>query len=180
MPRRAQALVEQHPAVARIDSAGMQARRILIAFGAALVAALALWLWNRDTGPGPAGPESALAESEPPGPPPARAVDAPQAGEIAIVAGETIEIDSKSLEPGRPVVVRLDLGVPSRTDEPRPVRLLGPSGFVREGQGTLGEGRGSARYEIDATWLTPGRYVIEVKTTEQSHFPLRRYALEVK
>jgi len=146
--------------------------------GAALIAALALWLWNRDTGP--AGPKSGQAESEPPGPPPARAVDAPQAGEIGIVAGETIEIDSKSLEPGRPVVVRLDLGVPSRTDEPRPVRLLGPSGFVREGQGALGEGRGSARYEIDAAWLTPGRYVIEVKTTEQSHFPIRRYALEVR
>ena len=171
---------EQRLVVARIDSVDMQANRLVIVLGAALIAALALWLWNRDGGSGTAGLESGLAEEEPPGPPPARAVDAPQAGEIGIVAGETIEIDSKSLEPGRPVVVRLDLGVPSRTDEPRPVRLLGPSGFVREGQGALGEGRGSARYEIDAAWLTPGRYVIEVKTTEQSHFPIRRYALEVR
>jgi hypothetical protein len=97
-----------------------------------------------------------------------------------MAAGETIEIDSKSLEPGRPVVVRLDLGEPSRTDEPRPVRIYGPGGFVREGQGALGGGRASARYEIDPAWLVPGRYVIEVKTTELSHFPLRRYAVEVR
>ena len=158
----------------------MQAHRIVVALGAALCAALAFWLWNLATGPGPAGPESSQAESEPPGPPPPRAVDAPQAGEIEIGSGETIEIDSKSLEPGRPVVVRLDLAVASTTDDPRPVRLLGPGGFVRLGEGALGAGRTSARYEIDPTWLTPGRYVIEVRTTEPSHFPLRRYALEVK
>ena len=28
--------------------------------------------------------------------------------------------------------------------------------------------------------VPPGRYVIEVKTVERSHFPLRRYALEVR
>jgi hypothetical protein len=76
--------------------------------------------------------------------------------------------------------VRLDLGVASATDEPRPVRLIGPGGFVRHGEGAVGEGRASARYEIDPTWLAPGRYIIEVKTTEPSHFPLRRYALEVR
>jgi hypothetical protein len=159
----------------------MQARRLAATLlGAALGVALALWLWNGDGGPGPAGPDPGQTESEPPGPPPARVVDAPQAAEIAIASGGTIEIDSRSLEPGRPVVVRLDLGVPSTTDEPRPVRLIGPGGFVRHGEGALGEGRGSARYEIDPAWLTPGRYVIEVKTTELSHFPLRRYAVEVK
>ena len=158
----------------------MQAKRLVPFLAVAVIGVLALWLFGREAEHGGAGPGSGEAESEVPGPPPARAVDAPQAGEIAIASGGTIEIDSKSLEPGRPVVVRLELGVPSTTEEPRPVRLLGPGGFVREGQGVLGEGRTSARYEIDAAWLAPGRYVIEVKTTEQSHFPLRRYALEVR
>ena len=155
----------------------MRATRPVAVAAAFLAAALALWLWSRDGGHGPAAPESAPAEA--PGEAP-RAVAAPQAGEIAIASGETIEIDLGSLEAGRPLVLRLDLGEPSRTDQPRPVRLYGPDGSVREDQGALGEGRTSARYEIDPAWLAPGRYVIEVKTTERSHFPLRRYALEVR
>src|SRR5262245_25244563 len=158
----------------------MNAKRVVPLLIATSVAVFALWLERRGTWEAPTGGGSERKESQPPGPPPPRAVGAPQAGEIAIASGETIEIDSKSLEPGRPVAVRLDLAVPSRTDEPRPVRLLGPDGVVREGQGALGEGRASARYEIDAAWLRPGRYVIEVSTTEQSHFPIRRYALEVR
>ena len=27
---------------------------------------------------------------------------------------------------------------------------------------------------------TPGRYVVEIKTTEITHFPVRRYAIEVR
>src|SRR5262245_53662006 len=158
----------------------MQARRVAVALAAALGAALAVWVWSRDTGPAAGGPGSEPVGVEPPGPPPARTVDEPQAGEIAIASGGTVEINAGSLREGTPVVVRLDLGVPSHTDEPRPVRLLGPDGFVRLGAGVLGEGRVSARYEIDPAWLKPGRYVIEVQTTELSHFPLRRYALEVR
>jgi len=157
----------------------MQATRSVAIAGAVVGVALALWLWSRDAGPGPAEPAPAPAEGQASGETP-RAVDGLQTGEIAIASGETIEIDSKSLEAGTPVVVRLDLGVPSATGEPRPVHLLGPNGIVRRGVAALGEGRASARYEIDPAWLEPGRYVIEVETTEPSHFPLRRYALEVR
>ena len=41
-----------------------------------------------------------------------------------------------------------------------------------------GSGNG-LRLELDPEWLTPGRYMIEVRTVEKSHFPLRRYVLEV-
>ncbi len=40
--------------------------------------------------------------------------------------------------------------------------------------------RRSARFELQADWLSPGRYIIEMKTTERTHFPLRRYVLEVR
>ena len=70
---------------------------------------------------------------------------------------------------------------PSADDEPRPVRLIGPDGRVLETVGALDtDDRRSARVEIDPAFLRPGRYVVEMKTTERSHFPLRRYALEVR
>ena len=79
------------------------------------------------------------------------------------------------------MVLRLVLGEPSRSEEPRPVRVLSLDSRVFEGQGILGSDLADARFEIDPAFLaTPGRYIVEVKTTEQSHFPLRRYALEVR
>ena len=44
-----------------------------------------------------------------------------------------------------------------------------------------GQARGTTLVDVDTGWLRPsGRYLIEVKTLERSHFPLRRYALEVR
>ena len=42
-----------------------------------------------------------------------------------------------------------------------------------------GEG-GGVQLVIDSDWLQPGSYLIQVTTTEQSPFPLRRYVLEVQ
>jgi len=42
-----------------------------------------------------------------------------------------------------------------------------------------GEGTG-VRLEIDPEWLQPGAYLIQVRTADASHFPLRRYVLEVE
>ena len=42
-----------------------------------------------------------------------------------------------------------------------------------------GSGRDRVRLEIEPGWLARGRAIIEIKTLERSHFPLRRYALEV-
>ena len=33
---------------------------------------------------------------------------------------------------------------------------------------------------LDPEWLQPGRYLIEIRTAEKIHFPLRRYVLEVR
>jgi len=81
----------------------------------------------------------------------------------------------------KPQLLHLVLGEPSRSQDPRPVRVISTDRRVFEGQGILGEGLADARFEIDPEFLRkPGRYIVEVKTTEQTHFPLRRYAVEVR
>jgi hypothetical protein len=155
-------------------------RIALVALAAVAGAALSLLTsdrWRRsapDTG-GVAAP--ALAA-----PAPSRVAPPAESGELRIASHETIQIDAASLAPGRPVVLRLVLGEPSRTQDPRPVRVISTADRrVFEGEGILGEGLADARFEIDPEFLrAPGRYVVEVKTTELSHFPLRRYALEVR
>jgi hypothetical protein len=102
-------------------------------------------------------------------------------GVLVLRSGETLEIDSAALPAGGRVRLQLTLPVASTSDEPRPVRILVEG---REPLETLGEHRAgdrkSASLEIDADWLRPGHYIVEVKTTELTHLPLRRYALDVR
>jgi hypothetical protein len=76
----------------------------------------------------------------------------------------------------------LDLRMPADAvgTEPPPVRVVAPDGRLLHAEGSIGENPGSVGLALDTAWLLPGRYVIEVKTVERSHFPLRRYALEVR
>ena len=108
-------------------------------------------------------------------------VNAPAAPDHSIESGGTLEIEASSLPEGRPLVLSLRLGEPSRDLEPRPVRVIAPDGSLLHTTGPVDpEDRLSASLEIDSAWLTPGRYIVEVNTTEQTHFPLRRYAIEIK
>ena len=166
-----------------IPSAPVQkATRISLIVGAAVAgAALSLLTSDRWRRPAPEAEPVVAPAVVVPEPPPARAASPDAAGELRIATNETIQIDAASLVPGRPVVLRLVLGEPSRSEEPRPVRVVSLDSRVFEGQGILGSDLADARFEIDPAFLaTPGRYIVEVKTTEQSHFPLRRYVLEVR
>jgi hypothetical protein len=164
-------------------AAMQRATRISLIAGAA-VAGLALSLLTSDRWRRPAPPEAEAVVAPAvviPEPPQARAASPDASGELRIASNETIQIDAASLVPGKPVVLRLVLGEPSRSQEPRPVRVLSLDSRVFEGQGILGSDLADARFEIDPAFLaTPGRYIVEVKTTELSHFPLRRYAIEVR
>jgi hypothetical protein len=135
--------------------------------------------------PAPAPAPAPAPEPPPPEPPPPAdqtpRLAVPNAdGEISLAHHETIQLDSASLTPGRPLVMHLDIEVPQLTDEPRPVRVISPEGRIFEGQGVLGEGRSNARFEIDPAFFKPGRYLVEIKTTEMTHFPLRRFLIEVR
>jgi hypothetical protein len=154
-------------------------RIALVALAALTGAALSLLTSDRWRRPAP-DTSPAIAPA-PAAPEPARVAPPVAEGELRIASSQTIQIEAASLVPGRPVVVRLALGEPSRTQEPRPVRVISADRRVFEGEGILGEDLADARFEIDPAFLSaPGRYIVEVKTTELSHFPLRRYAIEVR
>ncbi|HEY8153298.1 MAG TPA: hypothetical protein VII72_04125 [Myxococcota bacterium] len=154
-------------------------RIALVALAALTGAALSLLTSDRWQ---PAAPDTEIASAPAPvAPEPSRIAPPVAAGELRIGSGETIELDAASLTPGTPLVLRLTLGEPSRTQDPRPVRVVSADSRVFEGEGVLGEGLADARFEIDPAFLSaPGRYIVEVKTTELSHFPLRRYAIQVR
>ncbi len=120
-------------------------------------------------------PESATASLVP--------VD-PYEGVLAMASGETIVIRSEDLRSGRPVRLRLALPEPvAAGTEVLAVRLLvldGREPYVTEGGAVTGDRLG-VEVELEADRLRlPGRYVVEMRTTEVTHIPLRRYAIEVR
>jgi len=158
----------------------MKRRTRIARVALAALAGVALSLLTSDRWRRPAPDTSAAAAPAAVAPESPRAALPDASGELRIASNQTIQIDAASLVPGRPVVLRLVLAEPSRSEDPRPVRVVSTDSRVFEGQGILGEGLSDARFEIDPAFLVPGRYIVEVKMTEQSHFPLRRYALEVR
>ncbi len=157
-------------------------RALGVGLGLACAGALALLVWPRSPAESPQSPPAFREEQAASDAPRPAAAARPQGrADHALASGETLEIAASELPVGRPLVLQLALGEPSRGAEPRPVRILATDGRMLHARGPLAESdRMSTRVEIDPEWLTPGRYIVEVKTTEPSHFPLRRYALEVR
>lgn len=157
----------------------MRSARVAWITGIAAIAgfAAAQWLWpGRGASPGQdeASPSSAPAAA-PSTPAP------PTPGELRAEGGETIQIDSASLDPDRPVVLHLVLPAPSQTEAPRPVRIIAMDGSRSlEGEGILAADRTEARFEVDPAFLRPGRYIVEVHVTTLMPMSVRRYAVEVR
>ncbi len=100
--------------------------------------------------------------------------------ELQLFSGDELEIPVSILPAGEPV--HLSLGLPATPAGFLPVRVLATDGRILETIGAVGEDDPTrARVEIEAGWLaSPGRYIVELKTKERTHFPLRRYAIEVR
>lgn len=150
-----------------------------------VVALAASWWWTREE-PAPP-PRAPVAAAEHPAPAPTAPAPARPAIPLAepgaplvVEPSGRIAIAHDALPSDGPLVVHLRLGEPSADDRPRPVRIAAADGRVQELQGALDADRGAALLELDPAWLTPGVYLVEVKTTERSHIPLRRYVLEVR
>ena len=161
---------------------GRQALALLLALLAA-AAVYGAFAWRAQEAPPPAPHVVEIAKERPEDLPPDhldRRERARLAGETAVASGETVELDVRTLAPGKPVVLRLLLAEPSRTGDPLVTRVYDPEGRALELTSALGPDRLDARAEIDPNFLARGRYIVEVKTTEPSHFPIRRYAIEVK
>jgi hypothetical protein len=158
----------------------MRAARIvgIVLVAAVLGYAAAQWLSPREAPPLEtppfAVPDAALRASLPETP------LASPTGELRIASGGRIAIDGAALDPDRPVVVRLELGAVQQDDTPRPVRVASLDGRVFDAQGSLGGERQEAQVEIDPAFLTPGLYMVQVETTEQTPLQLRRYVIEVR
>lgn len=97
-------------------------------------------------------------------------------------------ISAKNLPVGRPVTLGLTLPEPAPLATQLTAKIVDESNRELDAQALVvgrsptGEGAeegGTARLEIEEGWLTPGTYLIYLKTTEKSHFPLRRYPIEV-
>jgi hypothetical protein len=96
--------------------------------------------------------------------------------------GENREVAAAALPSGQPILLSLSVPIVSDGVDTLPVRLIADDGRVLERMGVVGRHeRERAEVPIEANWLNhPGRYIVEVETTEKTHPPLRRYVIEVR
>jgi hypothetical protein len=130
----------------------------------AMVAAAGLWLASGSAPPGSDPPEAPVAALS----------------ELVLEPGETREIPAASLPSEAPLVLTLVLPVPSGAAV-LSARVVASDGRAVESQAAVrGDDPRRAQMAVPTAWLEPGRYLVEVRTDETSHFPLRRYALEIR
>lgn len=168
-------------------------RQLRLGAGAlALVLALlaaGAWLWlgarrqpARSEQPTPALESSAAdARSAPPtaaaGAP---SLAAPGVAGRRLVSGQQARIAAASLPESGPVSFTLVLPEPSADANPLRAHVRNERGLDIETQARIETAdRLEARLEVDAGVLSPGVYILEIHTTERSHMPLRRYAIEI-
>jgi hypothetical protein len=149
-------------------------RVVSIVVGLALLGLGALWLMGGDRGATPR--ESAEVETTP-------RSDGPAGWRVA--PGETVAIALAEVEGGGATVIDLVLGEPSVDDRALSGRILSLDSARPDRErpitGRIVDGsRRTARIEVPTKWLVADSYLVEIKTTEKSHFPLRRYKIEVR
>jgi len=153
--------------------------RWALAFAAGFALAIGVGLALHDRLPG-VPPEPATAPESADDAPPAVVVTS-SSPEQPLPPFATLHLERSAFPASGPVHVSLGLAEPSADADPRPVRLISqPDHRILETPGALEAGRTAATIEVDPDYLQPGSYLVEVKTTERSHFPLRRYALVVR
>jgi len=96
-------------------------------------------------------------------------------------SGGTLTVSRDSLAAVGSLVVPLQLGQPEAPGSVLSGRIV-TEGRVLEVSAAVGEEAPDvAEIDVAADFLrSPGRYIVEIKTSEKSHFPLRRYAIEVR
>lgn len=119
------------------------------------------------------GPEASASE--------AAAVPPVIPADFSLQAATMATLRSSEFPRNRPLRLGLILPVPATRFEPLEARIVDEDGRMLKTEATVqGEGKESANLEIETDWLSPGRYLIHLTTQESSHFPLRRYPLEVR
>jgi hypothetical protein len=166
--------------------------------GGLVLAAAALGWWLARGGsptatadrPEPASPASVTSpgSATPPDPAaaPGAAAEADAGAAIApahrIAEGGRLSVSAADLPGAGSFDLALDLPDVARGSQPRPVRIVSQDAsrvLELEAAPLAGPGSGVS-LAIDPGWLVPDTYLIEVTTAEPTHFPLRRYVLEVR
>lgn len=105
----------------------------------------------------------------------------PSDADVVLVSGVTAgPVHARALPTDAPASIDLVLPITIEGAEVLAARILaeGREPLILEGA-VRGPNREVVRLEVPPGWIEPGSYLIEVKTTERSHFPLRRFALIV-
>jgi len=175
------------PRPGRKDASPRSAPRRAAALAAALVAALALaWFALRgDLADAPAGgaPAFAPATADSAARPDPAAARVDGAAAPVLAPGATRRVDAAQLARSGTLRLRLDLEhVPSDLGAipGRLLRLDGSLGPRALEAVVAASGEQHASVELPADWLPPGRYLVELRTRERTHLPLRRYLVEVR
>ena len=109
-------------------------------------------------------------------------------GDFDLIAGETTSIAAQDLPTERPLVLNLVLPafLPSADALPVrirsiPVRILSMdgSGELMLPNAVVATDGNRVRVQIESGWLSPGRYQIEIQSTERAYLALQRYLLEI-
>lgn len=93
--------------------------------------------------------------------------------------GEVLQLRASELPTDEPLLLHLDVPALPGEDGVLPARLLNVEQGPRDLIAAVGEERTHASVSVETSRLAPGRYVVELRTPERSHFPLRRYVFEV-
>ena len=91
-----------------------------------------------------------------------------------------LRIDSRTLTSGRQVTFGLALSDEELGGEALDARVIAVEGRAIDAVAVPLDGdSGGAGLALDADWLTPGTYLIQIRTKAKTPLPLRRYVLEV-
>jgi hypothetical protein len=103
-------------------------------------------------------------------------------GDFGLSAGDAYSVAMRDIPTDRPLALDLMLpaALPSADALPARIIAMDGSGELKLPDAVVATDRGEVRVEIESGWLSPGRYLIEIETTEKSHLALRRYVLEVR
>ncbi len=166
------------------------ARWIALAVGVLVIAAGIAWLVGARDEQLPRAAEKTRAETTPTAAaesgtsmPDATPEPAGAAQPAAVITDKgRLTVVLADLAEGEVAAVGLDMPDDVRGEGPRPTKIVDVSRqrmLELEAQPISGSGTG-VRLEIDPEWLEPGQYMIQVDTAPTTHFPVRRYVLEVR
>jgi hypothetical protein len=99
-----------------------------------------------------------------------------------LTAGETMSVAVQDLPTERPLALNLLLPAALPSADALSARIVAMDGSreLKLSDAAVANDRGKAQVQIESGWLSPGRYLIEIKATEPSHLALRRYLLEIR